>query len=70
MTFLTTRTGLVGDAARMSGYAVVSLFKGLSTLEKRFEVRALRFCHSPWVWIMVCVHRDAYMSMYIYTTTK
>jgi hypothetical protein len=41
MTFLTTRPGLVGDAARMSGYGVVSLFKGLSTLEKRFEAR---FC--------------------------
>ena len=43
MTFLTTRPGFVGDAARMSGYAVVSLFKGLSTLEKRFEVRLRAF---------------------------
>lgn len=43
MTFLTTRPGFVGDAARMSGYAVVSLFKGLSTLEKRFEVRSRAF---------------------------
>ncbi len=41
MTFLTTRPGLVGDAARMSGYGVVSLFKALSTLEKRFEARLL-----------------------------
>lgn len=39
MTFLTTCSGLVGDAARMSGYAVVSLFKALSTLEQRFAVR-------------------------------
>jgi hypothetical protein len=43
MTFLTTRPGFVGDAARMSGYAVLSLTTLLSRLERRFEVRGLHF---------------------------
>ena len=38
MTFLTTQPGWVGDVARMSGYAVVSLVKKSWQLEERFAV--------------------------------
>ena len=38
VTFLTTLPGFVGDAARMTGYAVVSLFKMIFGLEKKFEL--------------------------------
>lgn len=39
MTFLTTQSGFIGDAARMSGFAVVSGVKAAHKLEQRFEVR-------------------------------
>ena len=55
MTFLTTRPGPVGDMARMSGYAVISLWKGLSKLERRFDVRLRcvikRLCLYMAVWV-------------------
>ena len=38
MTFLTTTSGLAGDAARMSGYSLLSLTKALSQFEKRFAL--------------------------------
>ena len=38
VTFLTTTPGLVGDAARMSGYSLLSLTKALSQFEKKFAL--------------------------------
>jgi len=38
VTFLTTTPGLVGDAARMSGYGLLSLANALGQFEKKFAV--------------------------------